>query len=108
MSVKSDLENRKEQSEDRLLIELVQIEREAQALVGEGPTTSIIRLRSRLQELGVWSDDDVYDFDVALRIRNEVAHGDQEVLSRTSVAKAVETMRRLRQKVEANPLREGI
>lgn len=89
-----------------MLLELSVIEREAQALLGEGHNVSVIRLRSRLQELGVWSDSDVYDFDLALRTRNAVAHGDQE-LSRASVTKAVETMRRLRQKVEASQLQEG-
>jgi hypothetical protein len=30
-----------------------------------------IRLRSRLEDSGVWSEEDVYDFDVALRTRNK-------------------------------------
>jgi hypothetical protein len=94
-------------SEVRLLLELKAIEREAQALLGEGHSTSVIRLRARLQELEVWSDSDVYDFDVALRTRNKIAHGDQEELSRASVTKAVETMQRLRQKVEASQLRNS-
>jgi len=59
---------------------------EAQTLLGEEPNTSVIRLRSRLLELGVWSEGDVYDFDVALRTRNEVAHGKQKDLSRASVS----------------------
>ena len=68
---------------------------------------SVIRFRSRLQELGVWSEGDVYDFDVALRTRNEIAHGDENELSRGSVTKAVETMRRLRKKLETSRLQEG-
>lgn len=92
--------------EIQLLEELRATERDAQALLGEGPNTSVIRLRSRLLELGVWSEHDVYDFDVALRTRNEIAHGNQEV-SRTSISKAIETIRRLRQKVVASQTREG-
>jgi hypothetical protein len=91
-------------AEARLLHELSAMEQEAQALLGQGPNTSVIRLRTRLQELGVWSRSDVYDFDVALRTRNKVAHGDQEELSTTSVVEAVETMHRLRQKLEASQL----
>jgi ABC-type phosphate transport system substrate-binding protein len=86
--------------EAQLLEELSATEREAQALLGEGTNTSVIRLRSRLLERGVWSERDVHDFDVALRTRNEIAHGEQEV-SRTSTSQAIETIRRLRQKVEA-------
>lgn len=93
-------------TEAQLLRELNMIEREAQALLGEGQNTSVIRLRSRLEELGIWSENDVYDFDFALRVRNVVAHGDQQELSRASVTRAVETMRRLRQKVEASQLHE--
>ena len=87
-------------TELRLLRELTAIEREAQALLGETPHTSVIRLRSRLQELGVWSENDVYDFDAALRIRNKVAHGDE--LNRVSVTEAVDTMQRLRRKLETS------
>ena len=68
---------------------------------------SVIRLRSRLQELGVWSENDVYDFDVALRTRNEIARGDRNELSRGSITKAVETMQRLREKRETTRLQEG-
>lgn len=93
-------------AEALLFNELSMIEQEAQALLGERHTTSVIRLRSRLQESGVWSESDVYDFDVALRTRNEIAHGDQKEITRASLADAVETMRRLREKVEASPLRE--
>jgi hypothetical protein len=94
-------------TEARLLYELSAIEREAQTLLGEEHSTSLIRLRSRLRELGVWSDGDVYDFDIALRTRNKIAHGDQEELSKASVAKAVETMQRLRGKVETRQLQKG-
>lgn len=89
-------------AEIRLLRELGVTEREAQALLGEGTSTSVIRLRSLLLEAGVWSENDVYDFDIALRTRNEIAHGTQEDLSRTSINQAIETMRRLRRKVEAS------
>jgi hypothetical protein len=94
-------------AEAKLLQELSAIEREAQALLGEGPSTSVIRLRSRLLELGVWSKKDVYDFDVALRTRNEIAHGTQRDVSRTSINQAIETIRRLRQKVETSRSLEG-
>jgi hypothetical protein len=86
--------------EIRLLSELDAIEREARALLGEDRATSVIRLRSDLQALGVWSESDIYDFDVALRARNQVAHGDRSELSRASLVKAFETMQRLRLKVE--------
>ncbi len=94
-------------AEASLLQELSALEREAQRLFDEGHSTSVIRLRSRLRESGVWSDKDVYDFDIALVTRNKIAHGDQEELSKASVIKAVETMRRLRGKVHASQLQEG-
>jgi hypothetical protein len=94
-------------TEVQLLLELSAIEQEAQGLLGEGHGTSVIRLRSRLQELGIWSDSDIYDFDVALRTRNKVVHGDEEELSEKSVTDAVETMRRLRQKLETSQPQEG-
>jgi hypothetical protein len=87
--------------EQQVLNELFALEIEARALLGEGPTASIIRLRSRLQDSGVWSEEDVYDFDVALRTRNKVAHRDQDELNKTSLAEAIETMERLRRKLEA-------
>ena len=93
--------------EVQLLEELSAAEREAQALLGERTNASVIRLRSRLLDLGVWSERDAYDFDVALRTRNKIAHGEQEV-SRTSVSQAIETIRRLRQKVGADRSAEGL
>ena len=94
-------------AEAQLLQELIATEREAQALLSEGPNTSVIRLRARLLDLGVWSERDVYDFDVALRTRNEIAHGEQKEVSRTSISQAIDTIRRLRRKVEASQLQEG-
>jgi hypothetical protein len=94
-------------AETQLLSELTAIEREAQELLGETHSTSVIRLRSRLQERGIWSERDVQDFDVALRARNAVAHGDEESLNKRSMTNALVTMRRLRQKLEASQLREG-
>jgi hypothetical protein len=94
-------------AEAQLLHELSVIEQDAQALVGEGHNISVIRLRSWLRASGIWSENDVRDFDDALRTRNGVAHGDEEELSRASVAKAVETMQRLRRKLEANQLEAG-
>lgn len=90
----------------QLLREFSAIEREAQNLLGGGSNISVIRLRSRLLELGIWSERDVYDFDVALRTRNQVAHGEQADVTRASMSQAIDTIRRLRQKVEASQLRE--
>jgi hypothetical protein len=91
-------------AEIRLLEELSEIEGQAQELLGEGRHLSVIGLRSRLQELGVWSENDVYDFDVALRARNDIAHGDKETLSKETVTRAAETMRLLRLKIEESHL----
>lgn len=90
--------------EVQLLNELDAIEREARTALGEGPSTSIIRIRAGLQDSDVWSEEDVYDFDVALRTRNKVAHGDQEGLTKASLAEAIETMKRLRGKLEATQI----
>jgi hypothetical protein len=90
--------------EVQILAELADIEGEARALLGEGSSASIIRIRSRLRDSGVWSEEDVYDFDTALRVRNKVAHGDQEELTKTSLAEALEIMKRLRRKLETSRL----
>lgn len=99
------MERRLERLPEMLLLkELSVIEREARDLLGERQSTSIIRIRSRLRDSGVWSEEDVYDFDTALRVRNKVAHGDQGELTKTSLAEAIETMKRLRRKLEASQL----
>jgi hypothetical protein len=89
-----------------LLRELSVMERVGQDLLGEGHRTSVIRLRERLLELGIWNKGDAYNFDIALRTRNEIAHGDQGGVSIASVAAAVETMKRLREKVEQAEMHE--
>jgi hypothetical protein len=91
-----------EQLESELLLELHEIEADSKALLGEQYSASVIRLIPRLLELGVWSESDAFDFDAALRTRNQVAHGDEESLSQTSVTEALETMRRLRRKLEGS------
>jgi hypothetical protein len=103
---KNEVPTKEYSAELLLLHELGTIEREASILLGEEHKVSVIRLRSRLHELGIWSDSDIYDFDLALRTRNKIAHGDLEELNKASVLEATETMRRLRQKVEANQLGE--
>lgn len=96
----------------QLAFELDSIEQEGKKLLhkkllNEEPSVSVIRVRSRLYESGVWSKRDLYDFDIALRTRNEVAHGDYEKLSKASLINAVATMRRLRRKLESSQLQES-
>ena len=61
-----------------------------QALLGEVGSVPIIRVREGLRRANVWSR--VTDFDRALRIRNEVAHGDVEALNVKEVTDAYSTM----------------
>jgi len=86
-------------AEVQLLGELSRVERQARILLGEDHPISVIQIRERLRDLGIWSDSDVYDFDLALRTRNEVAHGGRD-LNKTSVAEAVQIMQNLRQPLD--------
>jgi hypothetical protein len=62
-------------AELRLLSELGAIEKEARSLLGERPSSSIVLIRSRVQDPGIWSAEDVYDFDNALRTRIRLRMG---------------------------------
>jgi hypothetical protein len=88
------------QAELDLMTELSMIEADARNLLGSSYGSSIFSARVRLRESEIWSDQDVSDFDDALRTRNQIAHGDDEMLNTALVAGALETMRRLRRKLE--------
>ncbi len=92
-----DIEWSESSVEVQLLGELSGIERQARILLAEDHPLSVIQLRERLRDMGIWSDADVFDFDVALRRRNQVAHGEQKDLSKTDVEEAVRVMQHLRQ-----------
>jgi hypothetical protein len=79
-----------------LLCELASIERQGQALVGDAGAVSIIRIRKALLSANIWSEQDVSEFDSALRIRNIVAHGDSACVELKDLVDAHATMHRLR------------
>ena len=90
----------KEYVEYSLVQELAAIERRGQAVLGETGVTSIIRIREGLRSANVWSEHDVKDFDLALRARNNVVHGDSNRLDLKELAEACSTMRRLRETLD--------
>lgn len=79
-----------------LVQELATIERHGQALLGDAGVVSVIRVREGLRRADLWSAQDIADFDRALRVRNEVAHGDIGALDVRELTDAYSTMKRLR------------
>lgn len=79
-----------ERNKSSILLRLAEIETEAERVLDEelGPRPrQLFQLRAELQNLGIWSADDVATFDRAMAIRNSIVHGDGgEVESASSVS----------------------
>jgi hypothetical protein len=84
----------------RLLQEFATIERAAKGVLGETESASPIRIRYFLLKRGTWSEVDVAAFDTAVRVRNEVVHGDTRDIDRASLEEARVTMQRLHKKLQ--------
>jgi hypothetical protein len=84
---------------EQLLAELDAIECTAQVLIGERRRISVIRIRPRLLELGIWSERDICDFNDALRVRTRVVRREMEKPTTVELATAVSTLQHLRWKM---------
>jgi hypothetical protein len=67
----------------------------------------VIRIRSRLLELGIWSERDVCDFNDALVVRNKVARRDAERPTAVALSNAASVLQHLRWKMLESEHRPG-
>jgi hypothetical protein len=71
--------------ENSVVVGVHAIESIADLILGPAPNNrrrSFFELRRELRDRGVWTDEDVRSFDVAVKVRNWLTHGDYRELSR--------------------------
>ncbi len=69
---------------------------------GTAQPVSLQQVRLRMSNDGVWTKEDVIGFDIAVRARNKIVHGDIGDVDPIDLAYAVAKSRQLREKIQAS------
>lgn len=106
----SSLSEKKKLTAIRLIQTLASIEKTAlkvlqgrpQSTMHESHPLSLRQIRVAMLDLGIWTREDTIGFDIALRARNAIVHGDLQSVDTVDLGYAVEKAEQLLGKIRAS------